>query len=630
MELAGSRAIQEAEEAKAKASRMEAQLVHLQAEKEIRTQTEERSREERRAWTEERMTLTGRVEELRAALATAEERASGKEAESARAAELIRATEAARVAEVSRAREATEAAEAARSRAEREATERSESLVREIREARESLAKAETSLSYERGRVSDLEGRLLVYEEKEAGKTDQDSSEATSTPSTEGASTATIASIRKEGKTIDEWVQESAQLREEVTQYRGIAEGAEAALSALQSTYDAYKADMEARAERAAQEIEGVREARQVLERTVSDIQKEGREREEAFEQEKSRLTQRIRKAEENASMAQARVEEMSGREKQLREDRDAAEARAAAASNRGTAELRARAAEAAEAAEVREQLREARDALAEAERKVTLEEAKVEAAESRIRLIQQEAKASVLEAREEKDTLAGQLDRLERDYTVMRESLARLRSQEGDEGVVVGEDGIERQGDMEMGEGSEEGMVDNLRSLVLQQRGDLDRLRLDKEIRAQECRRLQVEVDSAREEAQAARTSLAAERAKAASRQEGGGGEGAQDDTTGGTASQHAALMARIAELSVLRESNGVLRERERSASERVKLLEEEVTSLKEKSRPLEEKIGELTAQVEADTEEKARLKAERLRWQERAAEILRTQKVN
>ncbi|RKP11508.1 hypothetical protein BJ684DRAFT_21916, partial [Piptocephalis cylindrospora] len=161
MELTGSRAAQEAEEARAKTSRMEAQMVHLQAEREVRAQAEERSREERRAWTEERMTLTGRVEELRAALATAEERASGKEAESARATELIRATEAARVAEVSKAREAVETAEATRARIEREGTERAEALVREIRDARESLAKAETSLTYERGRVSDLEGRLL-------------------------------------------------------------------------------------------------------------------------------------------------------------------------------------------------------------------------------------------------------------------------------------------------------------------------------------------------------------------------------------------------------------------------------------------------------------------------------------
>ena len=86
----------------------------------------------------------------------------------------------------------------------------------------------------------------------------------------------------------------------------------------------------------------------------------------------------------------------------------------------------------------------------------------------------------------------------------------------------------------------------------------------------------------------------------------------------------QHAELVERINQLSILRESNATLRAEHESSTKKVRILEAKLKQLSGELNPAKEEAQSAIAELEATKVQMQHLKQETLRWQERNVPLL------
>ena len=89
-------------------------------------------------------------------------------------------------------------------------------------------------------------------------------------------------------------------------------------------------------------------------------------------------------------------------------------------------------------------------------------------------------------------------------------------------------------------------------------------------------------------------------------------------------SATQHAELVERINQLSILRESNATLRAEHESSAKKARILEAKLKQLSSELNPAKEQAQSAIAELEATKIQMQHLEQESLRWQERNAQLL------
>ncbi|KAJ1980870.1 Filament-forming protein [Dimargaris xerosporica] len=504
---------------------------------------------------------------------------------------------------------------------------RIDQLTTDHQKARESLMAAQTSIEHLQKQVDEVTGRLRKAEDETTRLRSQMVLRApaaatavnSATQSTTGAGDDTEAQdgnltvVRQQLQDAQAQVQ---LLQAHVDQYKAISAANEEALSDLNATYDEYRTRTDEQLAERAATIEMLRKSlndqgdrvRQVLQELTSQ-QTQLEEVQGQHEREKMQLTMMI----EDLQRKHTHVE---GWADKLKADLRQQSQRTQEAQENYTREVTLH----AQDIEVLSQLRDRQQML---DQELQSERKKAEAAETKLAASETswEGQRQILDK-----TIADLTQRtqdLEQQNTLLHSHLESVSAQalkiQHNASVPACTIAVQDDANGESSAVSDTPApstttlaksVDELREVVRYMRRNKEILECQHELGQQEVRRFKQQLDHKSQVLEETRSLLAEERERQQAALQ--------------SASQHAALVNKIQELNILRESNTTLRAETQLQANRVQTLEKTVQDQQAQLEPLRERINDLESELEVKQHEIKALEEDGRRWKERTTQIL------
>ncbi|KAH8082011.1 hypothetical protein BXZ70DRAFT_631748 [Cristinia sonorae] len=416
-----------------------------------------------------------------------------------------------------------------------------EKATQEYSRTREGLAVAETSKKHLEDQVEQLtrqikgaEEKLAVYERRPSGVNgigqhqDQDLSR-------EQQLEAEVAELRAALKVAEV---DLATARSHVQQFQEISQASEAALSSLNATYDEYKSTTEAQITSRETEFIALEDNFDELKKAHTELQGKVKEMQKTFDAERAAWNN-------DKKTLEGTIFDMSTSEKNIESDRESRqneirqqEERAKAAEERYSREIVAHAEAIKVAEELRQELDKARAAAIEGQAASSTAQAKLTASEMSWKQQKEALDKEVADLNTRCKDLAAQNNLLHQHLEHVTSQAAQIRSAADSSTPLTGEGDSNDDADTKLAE---------LRSVVAYLRKEKEIVDLQLELSKQENLRLKTQIDHLSQNLEETRKTLSEERERAV--------EVATSET------QHAELVERINQLSILRESNATLR---------------------------------------------------------------------
>ncbi|GJE88476.1 hypothetical protein PsYK624_045590 [Phanerochaete sordida] len=479
-----------------------------------------------------------------------------------------------------------------------------EKLSEDYAKTREILVAAETSKKHLEDQVEQLnrqlrgnEEKLAVYERRAPGV--PASSSQDDNLSREQQLEAEVADLRSALKVAEV---DLAAARSHVQQFQDISQANETALATLTSTYDEYKASTEAQLAQRESEFNALQAKFSSVQQELAQVQQKNAEVQRTFEAERA-AWQQDRKTLEGTIFELSTSEKTSDNDRAAREDEvRQLEERARSAEDRYGREVLAHAESIKAVDTLRQQLSQAqtkaRDSLAAAE----TAQAKLVASESSWKQQREALDKELADLNARIKDLTAQNNILHQHLESISSQAARIRDAANSSAAPVsGEGDAADDADTKLSE---------LRSVVAYLRKEKEIVDLQLELSKQENTRLRTQADHLEKSLQETRKTLSEERERAV--------EAAASEA------QHAELVERINQLTILRESNATLRAECDSHAKRAKALETKLQQLSSELDPTKEQLRMARAELDARSQQIKQLEEELRRWQERNASLL------
>ncbi|KAF8843385.1 hypothetical protein BDN67DRAFT_924393 [Paxillus ammoniavirescens] len=475
----------------------------------------------------------------------------------------------------------------------------------QLSQARESLVGAETSKTHLQERVEGLtrqvqgnEEKLAVYERRTSG-----SSTAVPAPEPdmprEQQLEQQVAELRSALKVAQV---DLASARSHMQQFQEISQANEAALSALNTTHDQYKADAEAQLARHELEYKSLEEKLHSVEQDLQQSAAKFNELQKTVETERAAWVNDKKTLEDT-------IVDMSTSEKHSESDRTAhereirvLEERATAAEERYSREVMTHAESFKTIEQLKQQLTSAQDASRQKLAEAANAQAKLEASEGSWKQQKEALDKEVIDLNARCKDLAAQNALLYQHLDSVSSQAARIR-QVADSSTESMSGDVDTSGDMDT-------KLSELRSVVAYLRKEKEIVDLQLELSKQEGVRLKAQIEHLTQSLQEARGTLSEERERAV--------QAATSDA------QHAEMLERINQLNILRESNATLRADCETYSKRARELDAKLKALSAELEPTKEQARVAHAELQARNAQITLLESESKRWQERNTQLL------
>ncbi|KAF8443123.1 hypothetical protein L210DRAFT_3620711 [Boletus edulis BED1] len=475
----------------------------------------------------------------------------------------------------------------------------------QLSQARESLVRAETSKTHLQERVEDLarqlQGnteKLAVYERRSSGASAAAPAPDPDLPR-EQQLEQEVADLRAQLKVAQV---DLAAARNHMQQFQEISQANEAALAALNSTHDEYKADAEVQIARHELEFKSLEEKlhsdQQDLQQWTnkfSDLQKTLETERSAWANDKKTLEDTI------VDMSTSERHSENDRAAHEREVR-ALEERAVAAEDRYSREVVTHAESFKTIENIKQQLSTAQAAVRQNQAETANAQAKLEASEGSWRQQKEALDKEVADLTARCKDLAAQNTLLYQHLDSVSSQATRIRQ-------VADSTAESTNGDADVGDEADT-KLSELRSVVAYLRKEKEIVDLQLELGKQENVRLKAQLDYLSQSLQEVRKTLSEERERAV--------QAATSDA------QHAEMLERINQLNILRESNATLRADCETYSKRSRELDAKLKALSTKLEPAKEQARVARAELQARDAQISLLENESKRWQERNTQLL------
>ncbi|KAG9315951.1 hypothetical protein JVU11DRAFT_3605 [Chiua virens] len=475
----------------------------------------------------------------------------------------------------------------------------------QLSQARETLIAAETSKTYLRERVDDLarqlQGnaeKLAVYERRTA-----DTSAVVPAPDPdlprEQQLEREVADLRAQLKISQV---DLAAARSHMQQFQEISQANEAALTALNTTHDEYKTDAEAQLAKHELEYKSLEEKLRSVQQDVQQWTNKFNDLQKTLESERSAWTNDKKTLEDTiVDMSTSERISESDRAAHEREIR-ALEGRAVAAEDRYSREVVTHAESFKTIESLKQQLSNVQAASRRNLADTANAQAKFEASEGSWKHQKDALDKEIADLNARCKDLAAQNALLYQHLDSVSSQAARIR-QVADSSTESTNGDADAAGDVDT-------KLSDLRSVVGYLRKEKEIVDLQLELGKQENIRLKAQLDHLNQNLQDVRKTLSEEREKAV--------QAATSDA------QHAEMLERINQVSILRESNVTLRADCENYSKRSRELDTKLKTLSAELEPAKEQARVARAELQARDAQIALLESESKRWQERNAQLL------
>ncbi|KDQ62646.1 hypothetical protein JAAARDRAFT_54566 [Jaapia argillacea MUCL 33604] len=473
----------------------------------------------------------------------------------------------------------------------------------ELSKTRESLVGAETSKKHLEERVQDIskqlrgnEEKLTVYERRTTAVNGIHHTDVSG--GQEQQLQAEVAELRSALKVAE---MDLTSARSHVQQFQEISQANEAALAALNATHDEYKASSEAQIAKLESDCEGLQERLRSVQEEMSQSSEKYAKLQGTFE------TERIAWANDKKTLEDAIID-ITTSEKHSESDRVSQETeirqleeRAKSAEDKYSREVLAHAESIKSVDGLRAQLASAHSAARDSLSAAETAQAKLTTSEASWKQQKEALDKEVADLSSRCKDLATQNGILHQHLESVSSQAARIRQAADSTTSAVTSDDSVQDADAKLSE---------LRSVVAYLRKEKEIVDLQLELSKQENIRLKTQIDHLSQALEESRTSLSQERERAV--------EAATSEA------QHAELVERINQLTILRESNATLRADCEAQSRRARELDLKLQQVSLELEPAKEQARVAQAELEARDQQIKRLEDESRRWQERNTQLL------
>ncbi|TFY79631.1 hypothetical protein EWM64_g4383 [Hericium alpestre] len=479
---------------------------------------------------------------------------------------------------------------------------RLEKQTQELASTRESLIKAETSQKHLEARCEDLskqvqakEEKLSVYERRPSSLHGVTQPAATDGMSREQQLESEIADLRGALKVAEV---DLANARNHAQQFQEISQANEEALSTLNASYDEYKASMHAEIANRESNLAGVQARLQSAEAELNQSREALAEMTRKLEEEREAWTNDRKDLEATiidlTTSEKSFAEESTSRESAVREQ----EERVKALEEKYNQTVLAHAESIKTIDELRQKLAEVQSSTRN--NLIAAETAKAQLASSEVSWTQQrqalEKEMADLTARSKE--LTEQNNMLHQHLESVTSQAARIR-QAADATGATGE-----------AELTDDTKLSELRAVIGYLRREKEILQMQLDLSKTENGRLRTQIGRLTQDLEQTKTALSEERERAVA--------------AAATDAQHADLVEKINQLTILRESNATLRVDSEAHAKRARELDTKVKALTVELEPLREEARVAKAELEARNRDVERLQEESSRWQARNTQLL------
>lgn len=386
---------------------------------------------------------------------------------------------------------------------------------------------------------------------------------------------------------------------EHVKEFKEISAANEKALADLNSTFETYKTETEAKLTEARERItvlttdlEQATEARQTGITTIAELRAKLDGDAKAWEEEKKALTERVNQLvgyEQTVESIRGNFEADLKKQAALLEDTKANYDREVTNHAQAISELRL----------VKEDLVKAQSSLDSFSLRASTAESKLAASESSWENQRKALEKSLDDIGARCKDLEQQNALLMSQFDTISAQVQRYQVRGAPAGEVGGDAG-----------GSVPTELAELRELVRHVKAEKERFQASAEVKEAEASRLKVKVDALEQERNSLVQMLDQERQSSA--------------TAGQSAKEYADLLAKVDQLNLLRESNQTLRGEVQSLTKKLAESEQKLQQLDKEIQPLRAQSRQLEAEREANTQQIQRLTEEVQVWQTRNNQIL------
>ncbi|KAI0736332.1 hypothetical protein C8Q72DRAFT_803970 [Fomitopsis betulina] len=479
---------------------------------------------------------------------------------------------------------------------------RIEKTTEEFAKTREGLVVAETSRKHLEERVEELtrqlhgnEEKLAVYERRATGVNGVATHHHNEDMTREQQLEAEVADLRSTLKVAQV---DLATARSHVQQFQEISQANETALATMNATYDEYKSSTETELARRTSEFNALQAQLQAVQQELAQWTQKSTDLQRTLETERVAWTNDRKILEDtiiDMSTSERNTEnDRVSRESEVREQ----EQRARAAEERYSSEVLAHAEALKTISDIKDQLARARVAARENQNASETAQAKLATSEASWRQQREALDKEIAELNKRCKDLNEQNSLLHQHLESVSSQAARIK-QAADTSAPATSDADDT-----------DAKVSELRSVVSYLRREKEIVELQLELSKQENTRLKTQVDHLSHALEDTRKALSEERERAV--------EAASSEA------QHAELVERINQLTILRESNATLRTDCESHANRARELDAKLKQLSSELDPTREQLHLAQAELEAKNQHIRSLEDESRRWKERNAQLL------
>lgn len=473
--------------------------------------------------------------------------------------------------------------------------------------AREQLAVAQTSMDHFTRKTEDLqkqvnakEEKLAFYERRNGASVSASAfSSASQELGSEQQLRIELAELRAElrGSQL-----ETEQSKSHVEQFKSIAQASEEALNQLQSTYEAYKAEMESSVLQKNTEISQLRERLESVTAEITALQNEASSARQALEAQRTEFAAE-RRGLEDAIAELGSVEERAKSEQQgILADVEQHARLAREAQAKYEAELVAHADDIRALSAVKEDLEKSRAEAREAQKSAETALANL-ASSTTSWNNQKEALVKERDAIQQRLADVGVQNKILHEHLeTLTQQVSHIRHSTGNNSLTEGADG---------NASFSVAPADELQDVVRYLRQEKEIADLQVDLNRQEATRLRLNLEHTTRALEEAKLQIAEERER-------------QSTAAGPGAKQHDELLEKINQLSILRESNATLRDENERANRKASLLQTQLTAVKAEIDPLKESLRSVRSELEVARDQMRIVQEDNQRWQARAQSIL------
>ncbi|KAF8903177.1 hypothetical protein CPB84DRAFT_810991 [Gymnopilus junonius] len=463
----------------------------------------------------------------------------------------------------------------------------------EFSKTRESLIEAQTSRKHLEEKITDLTKQLQGNEEKLSVYERRPGTIGTTQPDQDAPREqqleAEVAELRSSLKVTEV---DLAAARSHRDQFQEISQANEAALAALNTTFDEYKASSEAQIAHFESEHKALQERLDQANKELSEIRTQYNGVQKSFEAERTAWIN-DKKTLEDTIVDLSNSEKTSESDRSSREqDLRSLEERVKSAEDRYSHEIIAHAESMKQIEGLKKELSASQATTREHLNASETARAKLEASETSWRQQKEALDKEVADLNARAQDLLQQNTILHQHLESVSAQATRIRQASGEAA------------------GDSDNRIAELRSVVNYLRKEKGIVDLQLEMSKRDNEVLKTQIDRLSLSLQETRATLAEERERAVE--------------SSASAAQHAELVERINQLNILRESNATLRAECESANKKARELESRLGQLSQELEPAKEQARAAQAELEATKVQMQRLEQESRRWQERSTQLL------